>query len=184
MMKAIGTIKYGSSVQGKVFMAAFFALSALTGTTTIISADLADTSTAGILWIAVSCILYMILHEGLHLLFMWIFSARKPRVSFVFPAVSVSCDGLFTRKQFIAIAAAPVLILGIILTLLLLFLPEGYSFLISVILTLNAAASGGDFLQIFHALRYPQDALFQDRGDETAVYPAETHSPSMTEGAD
>ena len=183
-MKAIGTIRYGSSVQGRVFMAAFFALSALIGTAIIISEDLADTSTAGILWIAASCVLYVILHEVLHLLFMWIFSARKPRVSFVFPAVSVSCDGLFTRKQFISIAAAPVMILGIILILLLLFLPGGYSFLISVILTLNAAASGGDFLQIFHALRYPQDALFQDRGDETAVYPAETHSPSMSEGAD
>ena len=120
------------------------------------------------------CSLYMVLHEGLHLFFMRMFSGRKLRVSFVFPSVSVSCEGLFPRKQFIAIASAPVLILGIILILLLLLLPEGYAFL-------NAAGSGGDFLEIFHALRYPRTALFQDRGDETAVYSAKNLSTSQTE---
>lgn len=177
-MKTIGTIRYGNSVQGKVFMAAFFVLSALAGITIIISKDLSDTNTVGAVWVVVSCVIYMILHEGLHLLFMRMFSAVKPRISFVFPAVSVSCDGLFTRRKFIAIAAAPVLILGIVLFLLLLLLPGGYAFPISILLTLNAAASGGDFLQIFHALKYPKGALFQDRGDETAVYSAEAHSLS------
>ena len=170
MMKEIGAIRYSSSVQGKIFMTVFFALSALIGIAIIISEELADTSTVGILWIIVSCAVYMILHEGLHLFFMRMLSKKKLRISFVFPAVSVSCDGLFPRKQFIAIASAPVLILGIILILLLLLMPEGYAFLISILLTLNAAGSGGDFLQIFHALRYPRTALFQDRGDETAVY--------------
>ena len=97
-------------------------------------------------------------------------------LSLALPSVSVSCDGLFPRKQFIAIASAPVLILGIILILLLLLMPEGYAFLISILLTLNAAGSGGDFLQIFHALRTPRTALFQDRGDETAVYYSESLS--------
>ena len=49
-------------------MAAFFALCAIIGTTIIISEDLADTNTLGILWIIVSCLLYVILHEVLHLL--------------------------------------------------------------------------------------------------------------------
>ena len=169
-MKAIGSIRYGSSVQGKLFMSAFFALSAIIGIAIIISSDLAEASRIGILWIIASCTFYMVLHEALHLLFMWMFSGGKTRISFVFPAVSVSCDRLFTRKQFIAIAAAPILLLGLILTLLLILLPKGYAFLISILITLNAAASGGDLLQIFQALRYPQDALFQDKGDETDVY--------------
>ena len=176
MMKEIGAIRYSSSVQGKIFMTVFFALSALIGIAIIISEELADTSTVGILWIIVSCAVYMILHEGLHLFFMRMFSKKKLRISFVFPAVSVSCDGLFPRKHFIAIASAPVLILGIILILLLLLMPEEYAFLISILLTLNTAGSGGDFLQIFHALRYPRAALFQDRGDETAVYYSESLS--------
>lgn len=173
MMKAIGTIMYGNSIQGKTFMAAFFALSSLIGTAIIISENLADTSTVGILWIIVSCLIYMILHEMMHLLFIMIFSGRKIRISFVFPTVSVSCDELFTRKQFIVIAAAPVLILGIILFLLLFLLQDKYKFLLSILLTLNTAASGGDFLQIFQSLKYPRDALFQDRGKETAVYSEE-----------
>ena len=170
MMKEIGTIRYSSSVQGKIFMTVFFALSVLVGITIIIFEELADTSTVGILWIIVSCVVYMILHEGLHLFFMRIFSKKKLRISFVFPAVSVSCDGLFSRKQFITIASAPALILGFILILLLLLMPEGYAFIISILLTFNTAGSGGDFMQIFHVMRYPQDALFQDRGDETAIY--------------
>ena len=179
-METIGTIRYGNSVQGKAFMAAFFALCALIGTAIIISEDLADTNTLGILWIIVSCLLYVILHEVLHLLFMRMFSGRKLKISFAFPAISVSCDDFFSRKRFITIASAPVMYLGLSLILLLLILPEGYTFLISVLLTLNIAASGGDFLQIFHALRYPQDALFQDRGDETAVYSASLHSSQQT----
>ena len=164
-MKAIGSIRYGSSVQGKLFMSAFFALSAIIGIAIIISSDLAEASRIGILWIIASCTFYMVLHEALHLLFMWMFSGGKTSISFVFPAVSVSCDRLFTRKQFIAIAAAPILLLGLILTLLLILLPKGYAFLISILITLSAAASGGDLLQIFQALRYPQDALFQDKGE-------------------
>ena len=129
MMKEIGTIRYSSSVQGKIFMTVFFALSVLVGITIIISEELADTSTVGILWIIVSCVVYMILHEGLHLFFMRMFSKKKLRISFVFPAVS-----------------------------------------------------GGDFMQIFHVMRYPQDALFQDRGDETAIYSsAEDLSTPQTE---
>ncbi len=184
MMERIGTIRYGNSIQGKIFISVFFALSALIGITLIISEELVDISTVGILWIIVSCVIYMILHECLHLLFMRMFSAKKLRVSFVFPSVSVSCEGLFPRKQFIAIASAPVLILGIILIPLLLFMPEGYAFLISILLTLNAAGSGGDFLQIFHAMRFPRTALFQDRGDETAVYSAKDLSTLQIETTD
>ena len=176
MMERIGTIRYGSSIRGKIFMTVFFALSALIGIAIIISEELVDTSTVGILWVIVSCVIYMVLHEGLHLFFMRMFLGRKLRISFAFPSVSVSCEGLFTRKQFIAIDSAPVLILGITLILLLLLMPEGYAFLISILLTLNTAVSGGDFLQIFHALRYPRAALFQDRGDETAVYYSESLS--------
>ena len=157
-------------------MVAFFALSVLIGITIIISEDLADTNTVGILLIIISCVLYMILHEGLHLLFLWKFSGRESRISFGFPAVSVSCDGHFTRKQFIAIASAPVLYLGIFLIMLLLFLPGEYTFLISILLTLIAAASGGDLLQIFHALKYPRNASFQDKGDETTVYAADVRT--------
>lgn len=58
-------------------MTVFFALSVLVGITIIIFEELADTSTVGILWIIVSCVVYMILHEGLHLFFMRIFSKRN-----------------------------------------------------------------------------------------------------------
>ena len=159
-------------------MAVFFVLSALIGIAIISIVELIDTITVGILWIIAACVIYMILHEVIHLLFMMIFSGRKLRISFFFPAVSVSCEGFFSRKQFIAIAAAPVLILGIILFLLLLLFPDRYTFLFSILLTLNTAVSGGDFLQIFQALKYPKNALFHDCGDETEVYSAEAHSLS------
>ena len=63
------------------------------------------------------------------LLFMRIFSGEKLRASLEFPTILIGSDALFNRMQFIIIALAPAVILGIILLWLLFCIPEGYQLL-------------------------------------------------------
>lgn len=72
--------------------------------------------------------------------------------------------------QFTIIALAPVVILGCILLLLIIFTPKNYTFLWTILLILNFAGSGGDYMQFLKVRKYPRNTYFQDNSDETAIY--------------
>ena len=101
---------------------------------------------------------------------MKIFSKEKINISIKFPTISVGSNAKYSKKQFSIIALAPVIILGIILILLILFSSKDYTFLWSILLTLNFAGSGGDFLQFLKISKYPTNTYFQDTSNETIVF--------------
>lgn len=68
------------------------------------------------------------------------------------------------------VALAPVIILGTILILLMLFSPREYTFFLTILFLLNFADSGGDYLQAFEIHKYSNDTFFQDNSHETTVY--------------
>lgn len=72
--------------------------------------------------------------------------------------------------QFTIIALAPVVILGIVLALLIVICPKGYTFFLTFLLILNFAGSGGDYLQAFEMRKYSMDTFFKDNSIETIVY--------------
>ena len=110
------------------------------------------------------------IHEITHLIFMKIFSKEKINISIKFPTISVGSNAKYSKKQFSIIALAPVIILGIILILLILFSSKDYTFLWSILLTLNFAGSGEDFLQFLKISKYPTNTYFQDTSNETIVF--------------
>lgn len=101
---------------------------------------------------------------------MKIFSQEKINVSIKFPTISVGSNAKFSKKQFSIIALAPVIILGGILILLILFTPKEYTFLWSILLILNFAGSSGDYLQFFKICKYPTNTYFQDTSIETVIF--------------
>ena len=65
---------------------------------------------------------------------MKIFSQEKINVSIKFPTISVGSNVKFSKRQFLIVAFALVIILGSILLFLLLFTSKNYTFLWSILL--------------------------------------------------
>ncbi len=168
--KKIGTINYKNGKYANVFMIGNFIFFVLIGIVFIILNNSVENNTIKSQWFLLGCILYIILHEITHLIFMKIFSKEKINISIKFPTISVGSNAKYSKKQFSIIALAPVIILGIILILLILFSQKDYTFLWSILLTLNFAGSGGDFLQFLKISKYPTNTYFQDTSNETIVF--------------
>ena len=168
--KKMGTINYKNGKYANVFMIGNFIFFVLIGIVFIILNNSVENNTIKSQWFLLGCILYIILHEITHLIFMKIFSKEKINISIKFPTISVGSNAKYSKKQFYIIALAPVIILGIILILLILFSSKDYTFLWSILLTLNFAGSGGDFLQFLKISKYPTNTYFQDTSNETIVF--------------
>lgn len=70
--------------------------------------------TAG--YILLACFCYLIVHECIHILAMKLFSNEPIRCKFHFPTIAVGCDFLFSKTQFVIVAAAPVILLGSVIS--------------------------------------------------------------------
>lgn len=169
-LQQIGRIAYRKARSSFLFMIGCLVLSAAIGGALIVTSGIALQSTLSAACFLIAILCYMVVHEAIHLAFMALFSRGNVRISFSFPTISVGSDALYKRGQFITIALSPAIGLGVLLALMLLVVPQGYAFLLSLLLLLDIALSGGDFFQAFATLRYPKYALFQDDGDETLVF--------------
>ena len=168
-LKKVGTINYKNGKYSNLFMVGSFILFVIIGVILIMLSNSVENNTVKGQWFLIGCFSYIILHESIHLIFMKLFSKEKLHISIKFP-ISVGSDAKFSKKQFMIIASAPVIILGIILLLLILFTPKQYTFLWSILLILNFAGSGGDYLQFFKISKYPTNTYFQDTSYETIIY--------------
>lgn len=131
-----------------------------------------------LLWLAV--ILVLPLHEWIH--GVAIRSAgHTPRygtkstpigAGFKIPyALFATADNaLFRRAEFIRVALAPVVTITVAALALMLVLPDGLVYYLTVAVILNGAGSIGDFWMTACALRYPPDALIRDEEDSMRVY--------------
>lgn len=168
-LKKVGTINYKNGKYSNLFMVGSFILFVIIGVILIMLSNSVENNTVKGQWFLIGCFSYIILHESIHLIFMKLFSKEKLHISIKFP-ISVGSDAKFSKKQFMIIASAPVIILGIILLLLILFTPKQYTFLWSILLILNFAGSGGDYLQFFKISKYPTNTYFQDTSNETIIF--------------
>lgn len=167
-MEQIGTIDY-TSQKSRIFIACNALIFLIPGLIAVFSCAMTEKSNIGLVGILLYAIIYTVLHEAVHALFIWIFSGRKIRISFSFPIISIGSDTLFSRKQFIVIALSPSVIFGFVLVLLLLVSGDEYNLLFTVLLILDTAGSGGDFFQVLSAMKFPASALFRDDSAQTAV---------------
>ena len=166
----IGVIDYRKSKYANLFIIGSFILFVLIGAVFIVlSGSISHNNLKG-QWFLLGFFCYIVLHETIHLIFMKLFSREKLCISIKFPTISVGSNGKFSKSQFMIVALAPVIILGVILILLMLFSPKEYTFFLTILLILNFAGSGGDYLQVFEMRKYSNDTFFQDNSNETTIY--------------
>ena len=65
-----------------------------------------------------SMIVYMVLHEWIHGLCIWYFSGRKANYGFTGLYAFAASEAYFPKKPYIIIALAPIVVWGVILTVL------------------------------------------------------------------
>ena len=120
----------------------------------------------------------IVLHELCHALFFWLFSGELPKIGFnLLYAYAAAPDWYFTRRQFMLIGLAPVLLLtliGVATMPLVSFITVPR---IVLALTVNAAGAVGDFIVVMWALGQPANILLRDEGTAVSAYIA-TGSPT------
>lgn len=118
--------------------------------------------------IILSVIGFIVVHELVHLIFISIFSKGKIKVRIKIPTIAVGSEAYFDKIQYVIIALAPVIVLGLINLLCLLMLDD--KFIYAILLILNLATASGDYILVYNALKQSKNSYFVDTAEETKVY--------------
>ena len=114
---------------------------------------------------------YILLHEGIHVAFIKLLR-RDCAVNFSYKIVyaSVGCDTCFSKVEYLVICIAPVLLLGLLLTVLCVAVPAHWQWPAFIIQVLNLSSAAGD-IYIFAILsRMPKNLLVRDDGVTINVF--------------
>jgi hypothetical protein len=121
--------------------------------------------------LVVACIVvYMVLHELVHGIFMKGFSGVKPRYGYSGLYAYAGSDALFDRRQYLVIAFAPVVILGLILLMLNIAFYETDFWLIYIIQVVNISGAAGDFYVGVQIGKTRGDLLVRDTGTDMTLF--------------
>lgn len=119
----------------------------------------------------VACVVvYMILHEMVHGVFMKGFSGVKPRYGYSGLYAYAGSDALFDRKQYLVIAFAPVVILGMILAVLNIAFYETDFWLIYIVQVVNISGAAGDFYVGAQIGKTRGELLVRDTGTDMTLF--------------
>ncbi len=115
-------------------------------------------------------IVYIVLHELTHGVFMRAFSKERVKYGFTGMYAYAGSDAYFPVWQYIIIALAPVVIWGVVLLLLNIFLPSSVFWGVYFIQLQNISGAAGDFYVTVRFLRQKRDVLIQDSGVSMRVF--------------
>lgn len=125
---------------------------------------------SNLLILGLGTILYVILHELVHGIFMYAFSGVKPHYGLNLMYAYAGSSAYFSKLPYIIIALSPVVIWGIVLAVLNFILPKGFFYSIYFIQMLNVSGAAGDIFVTARFLRLPKDILINDTGVSMTVY--------------
>ncbi len=129
-------------------------------------------------WLRIAVILgglliYIVLHEAVHGIFMKAFSGVKPHYGMSLTYAYAGSDAYFNRRHYIIIALAPIVIWGLVLAALCFLLPRIWFWAVYFIQLMNLSGAAGDLYVTVRMLRMPADILVRDTGVAMTVYSAE-----------
>lgn len=118
----------------------------------------------------VGLVVYIILHEAVHGIFMRRFSSIKPKFGFTGLYAFAGSQAYFNRRQYITIALAPVIVWGFVLTLLNFFVPADWFWVVYFIQIMNVSGAGGDFYVTWRVMHMRPSVLTQDSGVDMVFF--------------
>ncbi|MDX9851921.1 MAG: DUF3267 domain-containing protein [Anaerolineaceae bacterium] len=113
----------------------------------------------------------LVLHEGIHALFFWVYSRQKPVVGFKGAYAYAAMPGwYFPRNQFMVIGIAPLIVISLIGVLFLAILPISSINLVLVALVINTSGAVGDLFVVIWLLTKPRETFANDKIDSIEFY--------------
>lgn len=112
----------------------------------------------------IGSVVYIILHELVHGVFMKKFSGVKPHYGFNIMYAFAGCDAYFTKVPYLIITLSPIVLLGIVLLVLNFLVPVNWGFVVYFIQMFNVSGAAGDLYVTTVLSRKPADILMFDTG--------------------
>ncbi len=113
---------------------------------------------------------YIVLHELVHGICMKAITKVKPRYGFTGIYAFAASDAYFGKGAYLLIALAPVLLWGVVLAVLLPFIPTSWFWVVYFVQIQNISGAAGDMYVTYRMLRMPKDILVFDSGTAMKVY--------------
>ncbi|HSM24217.1 MAG TPA: DUF3267 domain-containing protein [Anaerolineaceae bacterium] len=111
-------------------------------------------------------IVVMLLHEGFHAYFFWLFSRHKPIIGFKGAYAYASLPGWYLpRNQYLLIVIAPLIFITLIGVILFVFMPASIVNLVFVALVINTSGAVGDLFVVIWLLTKPTATYALDQID-------------------
>ena len=115
-------------------------------------------------------IVYIILHEAVHGVFMWYFSKQKPHFGFKLQYAYAGSEVYFCRTPYLVIALAPFVVWGLVFGVIALLLDNVWVWLFWFLEAANASGAAGDLYVFCTVSRMPKDVLVQDDGISMRIF--------------
>ena len=118
-------------------------------------------------------VLYLVLHELVHGIFMWYYTKVKPRYGFTGLYAYAGSDAYFCRTHYLIVALAPVVLWGAVLAVLTALAGPQWFWVVYFIQIFNISGAAGDLYVTWRLLRMSQDILITDSGVAMQVFTRE-----------
>lgn len=118
-------------------------------------------------------VLYLVLHEWVHGIFMRRFSGARPHYGFTGMYAYAGSSAYFNKKHYLIIALAPLIIWGIALAVLTALVPESWFWPVYFIQIANISGAAGDLYVFVRLSRMSSDILINDTGTAITIYSPE-----------
>lgn len=129
-----------------------------------------DSASLRIFLIPIGLLLYLLLHEFTHVLFMKHFGADKIVVTQAGGLTATGSPCYYDKFSFCIVTLAPAVIWGTVLIIAMLLVPVRWFWVFYAMLILNFSSSSSDFFAVYHAFKASSGSLVQDTGLEIAIY--------------
>ncbi len=122
----------------------------------------------------VAYVLYIILHELTHAAIMRYFGAQKVRFGFTgMYAYAGSEEDYFDRFSYRLVAAAPLVVWGVVFLILQCAVPRGWYWIVGLLQLGNIAGAAGDIYVIWRVSRQRETILVRDTGLAMTIFDRE-----------
>ena len=115
-------------------------------------------------------VVYMVLHELVHGVFIRYYSGRRAKYGFTGMYAFAGSDAYFAKKPYIVIALAPIVVWGVVLAVVNILAPAGWFWIVYSIQIINLSGAAGDLYVTVRFRGLPDSVLVRDAGTSMTVY--------------